>query len=339
MKPRAMCVTPGTQKPARDGFPWFGRWSPGQRYLIGVSGGVDSVGLLKMLLLAGYQKLVVCHLDHGLRGRTSAADARWVAKLATGLKLPCLIGKRDVRAEAGAAGISLETAGRRARHRFFAEAAKQHRCHRVFLAHHADDQAETVLMNLCRGSAGPIGMAAETSLAVPGFRTPLQLLRPLLTLSKADLLAAAGANGWTFREDASNAIPDVVRNRLRLEVLPLLDAIFQRPTGPAMGRAAAWAESARGFLEESAAPWIHQEKLRVAELIKLHPVLRDTVMAGWLRSRAVPDVSSALLRQAVLMLDPATGPARWNLPGNLFLRRRAGWLWVERVPPCGPGPP
>ncbi len=299
---------------------------------------MDSVVLLHTLISAGYQKLVVCHLNHRLRGRTSTADARWVARLAAGLQLPFVTGKRDVRAEAGAAGISLETAGRRARHRFFAEAAKQHRCHRVFLAHHADDQAETVLMNLCRGSAGLIGMATETSLTVPGFRTPLQLLRPLLTRSKADLLAAASANGWTFREDASNAVPDVVRNRLRLEVLPLLDAIFQRPTAPAMGRAAAWVEGARGFLEESAAPWISQEKLRVAELIKLHPVLRDAVLAGWLRARKVPDVSSSLLRQAVLMIDPATGPARWNLPGNHFLRRRAGWLWVERVPPCGPGP-
>ena len=324
--------------PDGDGVPWPDRWPTGRRYLIGVSGGMDSVVLLHTLISAGYQKLVVCHLDHGLRGRTSTADARWVARLAAGLQLPCLTGKRDVRAEAGAAGISLETAGRRARHQFFAEGAKQHRCHRVFLAHHADDQAETVLMNLCRGSAGLVGMAEETRLTVPGFRTPLQLLRPLLTRSKADLLAAAGANGWTFREDASNAVPDVIRNRLRLEVLPLLDAIFQRSTAPAMGRAAAWAESAREFLEQSVAPWIPQEKLRVAELIKLHPVLRDTVLAGWLRARKVPDVSSALLRQATSMLDPATGPARWNLPGNHFLRRRAGWLWVERVPPCGPGP-
>ena len=315
--------------------PWLERWPAGPRYLVGVSGGLDSVVLLHSLQQAGYRRLVVCHLDHGLRGRTAAADARWVGRLSEKLGWPCIMERRDVRKEAAAAGVSLETAGRAARHRFFAEVARQHRCPRLFLAHHADDQAETVLMNLCRGAAGLSGMAAENSLAVPGFRTPLTLLRPFLTVSKTDLREAAAANRWAFREDASNAVPDVVRNRLRLEVLPLLDAIFQRPAAPAIGRAAAWAGSARDYLAQAAAPWICQDKLRTTELAALPPILRDTVLAGWLRAQGVPDLSSGLIRKAGEMLDPATGPARWNVPGNGFLRRRAGWLWVERVPACG----
>lgn len=316
---------------------WQDRWPPGQRYLIGVSGGVDSVVLLHQLLAAGYSKLVVCHLDHGLRGKRGTADARWVTRLAARLDLPCVTAQRHVRADAAAAGISLETAGRQARHQFFATAARQHRCPRIFLAHHADDQAETVLMNLCRGSAGPTGMTAETILRVAGFRTPLTLLRPFLTLSKEAIRLAASQNHHTFREDTSNAVPDVVRNRLRLEVLPLLDAIFQRPAAPAIARAAAWTHAAREFLLDAAAPWICQEKLPVAALAALAPVLRDTILAGWLRARQVPDISTALIAQAAAMLDPATGPAKWNLPGNGFLRRRAGWLWVE--PPGRPKEP
>ncbi len=311
---------------------WQVRRPAGQRYLVGVSGGVDSVVLLRALVEKGWRKLVVCHLDHGLRGGTSTADARWVGKLAAELKLPFLTEKRDLKREAAAAGISLETAGRQARHRFFAQAAQQHRCPRVLLAHHADDQAETVLMNLCRGSAGLAGMAEETTIQVTGFRTPLWLLRPFLTLSKQEILQAAAQHRWSFREDASNAVPDVVRNRLRLEVLPLLDAIFQRSTAPAIARAATWTQAARRFLQESAAPWISQEKLKVVELAVLPPVLRDTVLAGWLRARSIPDVSAAVIAQAAAMLDPATGPARWNLPGNHFLRRRAGWLWEDDVP-------
>lgn len=308
---------------------WQEHWPPRQRYLIGVSGGVDSVVLLRALVENGYRNLIVCHLDHGLRGKTSAADARWVARLAAKLAVPCITEKTDIRAEAATAGISLETAGRRARHRFFARAAKHHRCPRLLLAHHAGDQAETVLMNLCRGSAGLTGMTAETTLAVPGFRTPLTILRPFLALTKSDLLSAASARRWTFREDASNAIPDVVRNRVRLEVLPLLDDIFQRPAGPAIARATAWTEAARGLLTAAAAPWNTQEKLRTADLLSMPPVLRDTVLTAWLRAQKVPDISTTLLARAAAMLDPATGPARWNLPGNRFLRRRAGWLWIE----------
>ncbi len=314
------------------------RWPVEHRYLIGVSGGVDSVVLLRTLFDNGYRKLVVCHLDHGLRGKTSKGDAHFVGQLAAELGFRFFERKENVKAEALDAGISLETAGRQARHRCFAAAARQFRCPRVFLAHHADDQAETVLMNLCRGSAGLVGMAAETSLAVPGYRTALSLVRPLLAVPKVELIAAASQNGWCFREDASNAISDVVRNRLRLEVLPLLDGIFQRPTAPAIARATAWTQASRAYLLESAAPWICQEKLRLAELNALPAVVRDTVLAEWLRAQKIPDISAAVLARAAAMLDPAHPTARWNLPGNHFLRRRAGWLFVERVPACGQRP-
>ena len=330
--PHRSNTRPATTAPSM--FPW----PRARRYLVGVSGGVDSVVLLRTLVENGYKNLVVCHLDHGLRGSTSTADARWVARLAASLNLACEIEKRDVRAQAAAAGISLETAGRRARHQFFAAIAKRLRCPRIFLAHHADDQVETVLMNLCRGSAGLTGMTVETNLAVLGFRTLLTLLRPFLGLPKQEIRETAARYRWAFREDASNAIPDVVRNRLRLEVLPLLDSIFQRPVAPAVARAAAWTRSARDYFREAAAPWANLEKLRVSELAAQPGVLRDTILAGWLRAQGVPDISTAHLAQAAALLNPATGPARWNLPGNFFLRRRAGWLWVERDTTCGRQP-
>ena len=149
------------------------------------------------------------------------------------------------------------------------------------------------------------------------------------------LQRTAEARGWTHREDASNAVPDVVRNRLRIEVLPMLASIFQRDPGPAISRAVTWTEGARDFIQQAAAPWIRQDKLRPPEIAALPAVLRDTVLAGWLRKHGVPDVTAAHLQKAASMLDPATGPARWNLPGNFFLRCRAGWLWVECVPACG----
>lgn len=313
---------------------WTARWEPGRRLLAGVSGGVDSVVLLQGLVRGGYGDVVVCHLNHGLRGAESEGDARFVRELAGRLGLMFEGGVRDVGGMARESGQSLETAGRVARQAFFAEAAQRHGCRRLMLGHHADDQAETILMNLCRGSAGLTGMSEETVLEVPGGE-PLRVIRPLLAVRKADLLAVAEREGWEFREDASNASRDFVRNRVRHEVLPLLADIFQRDAEPGLRRAAEWTAEARGFLRECAAPWMPQERLPVKEVAALAPALRREVLAGWLRGRGVPDLSVEMVLRAERMLFPERGLAKWNLPGNRFLRRRAGWLWIESVPACG----
>src|SRR6478752_7213229 len=104
--------------------PWLASASRGLRYLVGVSGGADSVALLHLLHAHRFHNLVVCHLDHGLRGSVSTADARFVAKLAQSLDLSCELAKVNVKRLAKATHTSLETAGRTARHRFFADCAK-----------------------------------------------------------------------------------------------------------------------------------------------------------------------------------------------------------------------
>src|SRR6266513_5129925 len=128
------------------------------RYLIGVSGGRDSVALLHWLINLGYKKLIVCHLNHQLRGRSSDADARVVEKVARKYRVDCELGAANVRVLAKKKKMSIETAAREARYSFFAKAAKRHRCHTIFLAHHADDLVETFLFNLIRG-AGLTGLA------------------------------------------------------------------------------------------------------------------------------------------------------------------------------------
>jgi tRNA(Ile)-lysidine synthase len=110
-------------------------------------------------------------------------------------------------------GESMETAARHARHEFFAECAKQHRCNKVLLAHHADDQAETVLWNLLRGSYGLKGMRDEQEITVAGRK--LRLIRPLLGLRHAALVAWLEERDLSWREDASNQQPVALRNRLR----------------------------------------------------------------------------------------------------------------------------
>src|SRR5207244_10855232 len=134
------------------GFP------PDARYLIGVSGGRDSVALLHWLVDLGYHKLIVCHLDHQLRGRSSRADARFVEKLAGKYDVGLDLALANVRALADRKNMSIETAAREARYKVFAKIAKKRRCRTIFLAHHADDLVETFLINLFRGS-GSAGLA------------------------------------------------------------------------------------------------------------------------------------------------------------------------------------
>ena len=144
--------------------------------MVGVSGGADSVALLHLLVAGGFRNLVVCHLDHCLRGRASTGDARFVRRLAEKLGLECEIGRIDVAERMAASRDSMETAARNARHGFFAECAVKHRCRRILLGHHADDQAETVLWNLLRGSHGLKGMRRELS-----KDRAIRRVKPLLT--------------------------------------------------------------------------------------------------------------------------------------------------------------
>ncbi len=128
------------------------------RCLIGVSGGRDSVALLHALVEHGFRRLVVCHLDHGLRGNAGRADARFAASMAAKYDLPFELGRVSVPALVRAGKQSIETAARDARFAFFAGVAARRRCRQVLLAHQADDQIETLLFNLFRGT-GPAGLA------------------------------------------------------------------------------------------------------------------------------------------------------------------------------------
>ena len=139
--------------------------------VVGVSGGPDSVALLRVLHELAEKKLavalVVAHLNHGLRSKTADEDQAFVESLARELKLPCEAARADISGEAEAAGIGIEEAGRMARRRFFVEVARSRGARKVALAHHADDRAETVLFNILRGtgieglaSLGPRAMLA-----------------------------------------------------------------------------------------------------------------------------------------------------------------------------------
>lgn len=307
----------------------LGGLSRSARYLAGVSGGRDSVALLHALVEAGFRRLVVCHLNHGLRGRAAAADARFVAALAAKLGLELESEKTDVARLAQSAGLSLETAAREARYAFFARAARKWRCRSLFLAHHADDQVETFLFNLFRGSgrAGLGGMRRESERTVEGVR--LRILRPLLGVWREEIDAQVCARGLRFREDASNRAEEFTRNRVRHTLFPVLKKVFGRDVRRSLWRASVILRDEEDLLASlTAAPT--GAELAVPELRGQPVALQRRRILAWLRGNGVPDVGFGEVETVRALLEPGPGnPAKINLPGGWHARRRAKRLFLE----------
>lgn len=186
---------------------------PGEPLLVGVSGGADSVALLDALVKSGWRPHV-CHLNHQLRGPASDADAEFVRVLATQYGLNNTIEWRKVPGDEGGA--------RRARHELFAEVAARTGIQKLALAHTADDQAETFLLRLLRGAGVPglVGIWPERQLG------NLRVIRPMLTVKRNEVMEYLGTHKLKYREDASNADTRFTRNRVRHELLPMLERDF-----------------------------------------------------------------------------------------------------------------
>jgi tRNA(Ile)-lysidine synthase len=226
--------------------------------LVAVSGGVDSVVLLDVLHRLAPRhgwRLVVAHFNHRLRGRESAGDERFVRGLARRLGWTCVTGRAEVRRQAAAGRVSIEMAARAARHAFYVEAARTHRARFVALAHHADDQVELVLLRLLRG-AGSDGLGGMKWLGpAPGGRG-LRLVRPLLGQTKGALRLYARNWSLPHREDASNRSVDILRNRVRRRLIPLLRKEFQPGLTEVILREAELLGAESDHLEAEAREWL-----------------------------------------------------------------------------------
>jgi len=303
---------------------------PGRKkFLVGVSGGADSVALLHLLRDAGCGKLVVCHLNHQLRGRESDKDENFVRKLSARLSLPFHSSRVDVATLARSEGLSIETAARHARHRFFAACAKSERCPRIILAHHAEDQSETLLWNLLRGSHGLKGMRSMQELEVDGRR--LVLYRPLLEIRREQLRDYLHEHSITWREDVSNVEPFAVRNRLRREVLPLLADISRRDVVPILNRqidAQVDVDELREWIVGTCQAFDPQGRIHVAALRKFPPAVQTLVFRHYLVGQGVDEISRGLLQRCLVLLVDEKSFAV-NLPGDRQLRRRAGRIFLQ----------
>lgn len=196
----------------------YSLFSQGDRIAVGVSGGADSVALLRFLAALRPQfgwDLVVCHIHHGLRGAEADRDECFVRALAERLGLPCAVSRIDAAALALRDHISVEEAGRTARYAFFAQTAGEGG--RIATAHTLDDSIETVLMNLVRGT-GLRGLCG-----IPRIRG--NIVRPLLDCTRAEVEDYLGTLGQPYCTDSTNLTDDYTRNRIRHDILPRLCAL------------------------------------------------------------------------------------------------------------------
>jgi tRNA(Ile)-lysidine synthase len=296
--------------------------------LLGFSGGRDSVTLLELLLESGFTKLILAHLDHGLRPESSG-DAAWVQQQADARGLPSSITRVEVSEAAPSRHTGIEQAAREARLAFFADCARKHGTNKIVLAHHADDQVETLLFRLLRG-AGSLGLGAmQFSSARTIQGQALLLLRPMLAIWRAQIDSYLQRHPIDFREDASNAQTDFTRNRIRHLLIPELEKAMQRPVRDSLWRTAEILRADAEFIDQSERALPPTGSKLDATFLKALPLaLRRRRVARWLAEQCVTNISFELV-EAVAGLAISRTPAKINLPGGGHARRRAGQIFCE----------
>ncbi len=310
-------------------------WPPGEwsecGVVVAVSGGADSVALLRGLhVLAGPNARAICvaHLDHGLRGEAGAADADFVRRLAEELALEAVIGSADVPGERRG-GEGIEAAARRARYRFLRQTAECRGARYVAVGHTADDQAETVLHRLLRGSGlqGLSGMARVRPLGHAA-----SLIRPMLEFRRGELREYLTSIGQSWREDRTNDDPRFTRNRLRRHLLPVLEQDY----GPGVVQAIC---RTSGMVAEAQAVLL-AEATRLAEQATMHHEASFVVI----RTGALADVSQLLIAEALRLVwrrrqwpEQGMGFSEWRqlaamvtTPGDVAARMLPGAVRAEK---------
>lgn len=343
---------------ARDGL-----IAPGATVVVGVSGGADSLTLLHLLVRLRDEldlTLIAATLDHGLRGAAGAADAEFSRQTAEAWGVPAIVGRADVPALAAARRLNVEEAARQVRYTFLLHAARQVGAETVAVGHHRDDQAETVLMHLIRGSglSGLRGMLPRLRLSdyhlLPDAPITLEpsakpatpdrwpwLVRPLLDVPRAAIDAYAEAHGFQPRVDATNAELTFFRNRLRHEVLPLLETLNPNVRA-VLARTARVLQADAEIVQAAGDAALARIALAIdrdaivldrggwgaLSLSEKRSIVRHAV--GWLRPD-LRDVGFEQVDAALRVADEGPTGAAATLPGGLMLRVRYATLVIAGV--------
>ena len=306
----------------------------GTRVLAAVSGGADSVALALVLArlapMLDFTLAAIGHLHHGLRGAEADGDEAFVEALARRLGTPFVSAREDVAARAAEAGESIEAAARRARYLFLEGAASGVNATRIATGHTADDQAETVLMRLMRGSGldGLRGIRPRNG----------SVIRPLIDARRSDIEAFLTGAGQTWRDDGSNADRAIARNRVRHDVMPVLTAAGGPGVVDALARTAALIqedaeELDRQAIDKARGVALADGSLDIAALRNTRSALARRIIRAALTQAAGGRFLSLEHVEAVRSLISEDSPARVQIPGLTAMRDGA----VIRLTPAGAG--
>lgn len=312
--------------------------SEGDGVVVGLSGGADSVSLIAVLkeIQPIYDlRLYAVHLNHNIRGEEADRDEGFVRELCTDMGVELFVFSRDVTAEAKRLSLTVEEAGRRIRYELFEKVLEDTKSSRIAVAHNMNDNAETLLMRLCRGT-GVKGLGGI--LPVRG-----NIIRPLIETSRQDIEAYCKEKGLGYCTDSTNLITDYTRNKIRLELLPWLKENLNPSVYEALNKTAVFMREEDEYLDTLAAKAYESCKsgegaLSCRQLSDCDPVIRRRVIRLFFR-RYVPslkDISAEHIASVCSLIDGKSGRSV-SLPYFLTARRDYDRLVLEKAAPWAEG--
>lgn len=299
------------QEKVKQTITQFQMFPKGTRLIVGLSGGADSVALLHLLCSLRTEmdwQMTAVHIHHGLRGEAADADAKFAEAFCAELGIPCIVKQYDVAAEAKKRRLGEEETGRLLRYAAFREIAGKEG--RIAVAHHQKDQAETLLLRLCRGTGlkGLTGMAYVRE----------NICRPLLGCSREEIETYCRENHLDWQEDATNQETKYARNQVRLEVLPVLEKINPKAVEH-LAETAELLACEEDFLEQQAAACLEEVRLpspagevhlQREKLKNLHPAMKKRVLRQAMGVFLTEDVSQTQIAALEDLLTKPSGKSR-----------------------------
>lgn len=310
--------------------------------LVGVSGGADSVTLVKVLNEIAplfSMKLGIAHLNHSLRGNESDRDANFVGSLSEKLHLPCFIEKKDVLKYKNENGLSVEEAGRQMRYAFFEDIAKREGFNKIALGHTANDNAELVLMYLLRGS-GPLGISGIPPVR-GGLKNDLLIIRPLIKILRSEIEEYISAKCLLHVVDQSNTDEKYLRNKIRHNLIPLLRDDYNPKIVETLNRLASIIRSENEWMDINLAADLNKLTLKeetnsilfsVSGLKRLHKAAKNRIIR-----MAISKIKGNLRRITLAHIELVTNQIenssdKWRLdfPDRILIKRNGEHLVIAR---------
>jgi tRNA(Ile)-lysidine synthase len=311
----------------------------GDHLLVAVSGGPDSVALLRAMVLLSSEyelRLTTAHLNHGLRGAEAQREEAFVRSLCAGMGIACICKTADIRILQKGRGMSLEEIGREQRYRFLDETAETCGARKIATGHHRDDQAETVLINLLRGSG------LEGLKGIPPVRDG-RIIRPLLHVGRGEILEFLNREGLTYMMDSSNLSPLFLRNRVRHALIPELTLRYNPAIVEVLSHTAEIIRREDDYLQAvvrqilsqwGVVPGATEIQLPLAALLDLHEALQGRVIKCLLEAAALSGYSIGYRHiEAVLALAGRSSGRRasLDLPGLIRVEREGDLVRIAKV--------